>query len=72
MKSYFEMSPSERQNFRDKLMYKIETYYIMREEEDENIEFEELLQEIKADMILLENYEGAQALEDIKQIEGWV
>jgi hypothetical protein len=72
MKSYFEMSPSERQNFRDKLMYKIETYYIMREEEDENIEFDELLQEIKADMILLENYEGAQALEDIKQIEGWV
>ena len=70
---YFIAPEEVKRMMRRKLLRTLEDLYIYETTEDEieDMTFEQYLQRTKEDMELVENYEGAQIIKDIKKYNGW-
>lgn len=72
VRDYFIATPDVQAMIRRKTLRTLEDLYIYEMTEgDDDLTFEEFLDRTLKDMELVENYEGAQCLKDIKRLNGW-
>lgn len=72
VRDYFIATPDVQAMIRRKTLRTLEDLYIYEmTDEDSDLSFEEFLDRTLKDMELVENYEGAQCLKDIKRFNGW-
>lgn len=72
VRDYFIATPDVQAMIRKKTLRTLEDLYIYEmTDEDSDLSFEEFLDRTLKDMELVENYEGAQCLKDIKRFNGW-
>ena len=73
IQDYFIAPEEVKRMMRRKTLRNLEDLYIheMTDLDSEDITFEEFLDRTLKDMELVENYEGAQCLKDIKRYNGW-
>ena len=75
VKNYFISHPDIQRMMRNRVLYKLETMYadevLDLDEEEVPEDFETFLDRTVQDMLLFENYEGAQLIQDIKTEHGW-
>ena len=70
--NYFEQSNEEREVTQRVMKRRLSDLWFMQlTEEDFDGTLEDFMQQCYDDMILVENYEGAQTLLDIKRSRGW-
>ena len=74
IRDYFVAPEEVKAMMRRKTLRNLEDLYIFEmtdEDGDSDLTFEDFLNRTISDMELVENYEGAQCLKDIKRFNGW-